>query len=52
MGRVAHRTILSADVMLGVKVVTLEVLLFFNDNTAIPLYMSLYLCNGHKRGKK
>lgn len=52
MGRVAHRTISSADVMLAVKVVTLEVLLFFNDNTAIPLYKSLYLRNGHKRAKK
>lgn len=29
MGRVAHRTISSADVMIGVTVVTLEVLFIF-----------------------
>lgn len=52
MGHVTHRTISNADVMIGVTVVILELLLFFNDNTAIPLCKSLYLHNGHKRGKK
>lgn len=52
MGHVAHRITSNADVMTVMKEVTLEMLLFFNDNTSIPLYKSLYLCNDHKREEK